>query len=137
MINSIKIKAVLNGYNVKIGSQKLAYTSREKLLRDLGDYFQDPETTKKRILEQEAINKEHFCAKREAGGFLGLLHTAIERAAKQQEAAAQSTIGGKPTPEMPTPDVTASPDGPLPQNPTLPQVPMPTSQLASKVASLN
>ena len=48
----IKIKKVLNGYIVKIGCQKVVFTKRKKLLKELARYWDDPEAVEKEYLEK-------------------------------------------------------------------------------------
>ena len=48
----IKIKKVLNGYIVKIGCQKVVFTKRKKLLKELARYWDDPDG-----VEKEYLNK--------------------------------------------------------------------------------
>lgn len=59
MLRPININAVLNGFVVQVGCQTLAYTSRDKLLADIGSYLNDPEGTEKRLLVEEGINRKH------------------------------------------------------------------------------
>jgi len=62
MLREIHISPVLNGFIVQAGCQKLAYTSIDKLILDLGAYFRDPEKTEKRILKEEGINRKYTLA---------------------------------------------------------------------------
>lgn len=59
MIRDIRIEAVLNGFIVAAGCQRLAYTSVDELIADLGSYLREPEATEKRILKDKGINRKH------------------------------------------------------------------------------
>ena len=59
MLRPININAVVNGFVVNVGCQVLAYTSKEKLLADLGSYLNDPQGTEKRLLAEEGFNRKH------------------------------------------------------------------------------
>lgn len=59
MIRTLTIETLLNGYTVQCGCQRLAYTSTEEMLKDIGDYLKDPVTTEKRILVEKGFNRKH------------------------------------------------------------------------------
>lgn len=59
MIRDIRIEAVLNGFIVAAGCQRLAYTSVGELIADLESYLREPEATEKRILKDKGINRKH------------------------------------------------------------------------------
>ena len=58
MIHEITIKAVLNGYVVKVGCQTLAFDDRKKMLAELGRYYADPEATEKSY-RKAGLNAKH------------------------------------------------------------------------------
>ena len=59
MIRTLTIETLLNGFTVQCGCQRLAYTSTEKMLKDIGDYLKDPEATERRILVEKGFNRKH------------------------------------------------------------------------------
>lgn len=59
MIRTLIIETLLNGFTVQCGCQRLAYTSTEEMLKDIGDYLKDPEATEKRILIEKGFNRKH------------------------------------------------------------------------------
>jgi hypothetical protein len=56
MKHEITIRAVLNGFHVKVGCQQLAFESRKSLLRELERYLEDPVKVEKEYREN-AIHK--------------------------------------------------------------------------------
>jgi hypothetical protein len=52
----IKIEAVLNGWVVSVGCQKMVYSLAGSLLKDLGEYMLDPEAKEKSVGEY-AVNR--------------------------------------------------------------------------------
>jgi len=59
MLRNIKIEAVLNGFIVECGCQRIAYTSVEGLISDLENYLRDPDGTERRIIKEKGINRKH------------------------------------------------------------------------------
>ena len=59
MIRTLTIETLLNGFTLQCGCQRLAYTSTEEMLKDIGDYLKDPVTTEKRILVEKGFNRKH------------------------------------------------------------------------------
>lgn len=59
MIRDIKIEPILNGFIVSAGCQKLAYTSVDELIVDIGSYLREPEATETRILKDKGFNRKH------------------------------------------------------------------------------
>ena len=61
MLRTIKINAVLNGFVVDVGCQKLVYTSVDSLLQDLKDYLTNPKEVEARFIK-DSINTKHTLA---------------------------------------------------------------------------
>lgn len=55
-MHDLSIKAVLNGWTVKVGCQTMVYSSLDALITDLREYLTDPEA-KEKAVRQSAINK--------------------------------------------------------------------------------
>lgn len=51
-MHDIKIKAVLNGYIVKVGCQTVVFGSRKKLFRELDRYLDNPSAVEREYLEK-------------------------------------------------------------------------------------
>jgi transcription initiation factor TFIID subunit TAF12 len=56
-MRDVTIRAVLNGFVVKVGCQEVVFESRERLLSELDRYLTDPNTVEQEYREQ-AVNKE-------------------------------------------------------------------------------
>jgi hypothetical protein len=59
MIRDLRIEPILNGFIVQAGCQRLAYTSVDELITDIGSYLREPEATEKRILKDKGFNRKH------------------------------------------------------------------------------
>jgi len=55
-MREVTVKAVLNGWTVKVGCQTLVYTDIDKLTEDLREYAQNPQAKEKAMIER-AVNK--------------------------------------------------------------------------------
>ena len=51
----VKINAVLNGWIARVGCQTMIYVSKEALLKDLGEYMDDPGAKEKQAIK-DAVN---------------------------------------------------------------------------------
>ena len=58
MIRDVTIKAVMNGFLVTVGCQKLVFTDVRSLLANLNEYYTSPEQ-KERMMIQSSINAKH------------------------------------------------------------------------------
>ncbi len=70
-IRDVKIKAVMNGYIVKVDCQTLVFDSLKKLLKALKKYYKDPEKTEARFAK-EAINARYTLGPALGGQFVHL-----------------------------------------------------------------
>jgi len=58
MIRDIRISAVLNGFEVKVGCQTLVFTDVTEMLKEIRRYLKKPEEVEKEYLEK-ALNVKH------------------------------------------------------------------------------
>lgn len=54
-MHSVKIKAVLNGWVVRVGCQKVVFTDLNTLLEELGNYLENPDKTMEEYMK-ESVN---------------------------------------------------------------------------------
>ena len=59
MIRDIRISAVLNGFEVKLGCQTLVFTDVTEMLKEIRRYLKNPEAIEKEYLEK-ALNAKHI-----------------------------------------------------------------------------
>lgn len=59
MIREFTVRPVLNGYIVSIGCKTLVFSSRERLVRNIERYLEDPTGTERDFLEN-SLNAKHL-----------------------------------------------------------------------------
>lgn len=60
MLRNIQIEPVLNGWIVHCGCQRIVFTDKQNMLREIGKYYADPQGTERRYLEKRANKTEHL-----------------------------------------------------------------------------